>query len=254
MGKKKLLIADASEEFRTALQEYLQESYVIRVCREGNETLETMENFQPDVMILDMLLPGVDGVTLLQKALDRGIYPTVLATTRFSSDYIMDAAERLGVGYVMVKPCEISAVAARLWDLTQEAEGCAVQEVTKPDLQTLVDNVLRELQFPTHPRGYPCLRAALLEELRAPGQQVTKTLYPAVAKLCGGNAQQVERAIGRLIKGAWLYRDEAVWDTFFPAKPGCEAECPSNKVFLSVIAGHILKESQGKYTFIGKSG
>ena len=60
MEKKRLLIADASEEFRMALQEYLQDTYVICSCREGNETLQVLESFKPDVMIVNVMLPGVD--------------------------------------------------------------------------------------------------------------------------------------------------------------------------------------------------
>ena len=241
MEMKRLLIADAGEEFRVALQESLQESYVIRTCREGHEALQMMESFRPDVLILDLLLPGIDGVTLLQTAQKRGFQPTVLATTRFISDYMMDAMARLEVGYVIMKPCEIDAVAARLFDLTRESE---IQEVTEPDLQTQVDNVLRELRFQTHSRGYQCLRVALLEELRNPGQQVTKTLYPAVGKICGGNADQVERAIGRAIKQAWLCGEEALWREVFAAVPDIDEKHPSNKVFISAITSHILSKNK----------
>lgn len=251
---KKLLIADAGEEFRMALQEHLQDDYLIKVCREGNETLHMMETFQPDVVILDLLLPGVDGVTLLQKAVNRGFRSTVLATTRFTSDYMIDAVERLGVGYIMVKPCEVSAIADRLADLLQETKPEEVQEVMPPDLQTLVNNALWELRVPTHPRGFACLRAALLETLREPGQQVTKTLYPAVGKVCGGNAEQVEHAVRRLIKQAWACRDEAVWNRYFAAVPDGASKCPSNKVFISAVASHILEDFRGNNTYSRKSG
>ena len=250
---KKLLIADASEEFRLALQDYLQDTYVIQVCKEGNETLQMMESFRPDVMVLDLLLPGVDGVTLLQKAVDRGLHPTVLATTRFFSDYVLEAMERLSVGYVMVKPCELSAVAERLGDLIQrEEETC---EVTQPDMRTVVDNVLRELSFQTHPRGYATLREALLETIRSPGQQVTKTLYPTIGKLCGGNTEQVEHAIRRMIHQAWTYRNQEIWDSYFGiGSDGKTTKCPTNKVFIMTVASRIVAENQRTGTCLQKIG
>ena len=253
MEMKKLLIADASEEFRMALQDYLQDTYMIQVCREGNETLQMMESFRPDVMILDLLLPGVDGVTLLQKAADRGLHPTVLATTRFFSDYVLEAMERLSVGYVMVKPCELSAVAERLGDLMQrEEENC---EVTQPDMRTVVDNVLRELSFQTHPRGYATLREALLETIRSPGQQVTKTLYPTIGKLCGGNTEQVEHAIRRMIHQAWTYRNQEIWDSYFGiGSDGMVTKCPTNKVFIMTVASRIVAENQRTGTCLQKIG
>ena len=253
MEMKKLLIADASEEFRLALQDYLQDTYVIQACKEGNETLQMMESFRPDVMVLDLLLPGVDGVTLLQKAVDRGLHPTVLATTRFFSDYVLEAMERLSVGYVMVKPCELSAVAERLGDLIQrEEETC---EVTQPDMRTVVDNVLRELSFQTHPRGYATLREALLETIRSPGQQVTKTLYPTIGKLCGGNTEQVEHAIRRMIHQAWTYRNQEIWDSYFGiGSDGKTTKCPTNKVFIMTVASRIVAENQRTGTCLQKIG
>ena len=253
MEMKKLLIADTSEEFRLALQDYLQDTYVIQVCKEGNETLQMMESFRPDVMVLDLLLPGVDGVTLLQKAADRGLHPTVLATTRFFSDYVLEAMERLAVGYVMVKPCELTAVAARLTDLMQRVEETC--EVTQPDMRTVVDNVLRELSFQTHPRGYAALREALLETIRSPGQQVTKTLYPTIGKLCGGNTEQVEHAIRRMIHQAWTYRNQEIWDSYFGiGSDGKTTKCPTNKVFIMTVASRIVAENQRTGTCLQKIG
>ncbi len=251
---KKLLIADASEEFRMALQEYLQDPYQIKVCRDGNEALQLIETFKPDVVVLDLLLPGVDGVTLLQRAQERGSCATVLAMTRYASDYLLDAVERLGVGYVMMKPCEVRAVADRLADLlAEQQEGSS--EVTAPDISTIVDNVLRELSFQTHPRGYACLRQAVLETLCDPNQQVTKTLYPAVGKLCGGNSKQVEQAIRRAIKQAWLYRDEEVWNRFFAARSGDKiTKCPTNKVFIMGVARYVAAYELREDTHLRKIG
>ena len=254
MEMKKLLIADAGEEFRMTLQEYLQDRYLIKVCREGNETLHMLETFRPDVVILDLLLPGVDGVTLLQKATESGFHAPIIATTRFTSDYMIEAVMRLGVGYVMVKPCEVSAIGARLADLLEKAQPEETSEVMPPDLQTLVNNALWELRIPTHPRGFACLREALMETLREPGQQITKTLYPTVGKICGGNADQVEHAVRRLIKQAWLCRDEEVWNRFFAAVPDGVAKCPSNKVFISAVASFIMEDHRRNGTYSRKSG
>ena len=182
------------------------------------------------------------------------MHPTVLAITRFASDYMMDAVERLGVGYLMVKPCDVSAVAARLEDLVRGKHSEQAQEVTEPDLKTLANNALRELRIPTHPRGFACLRQALLLTLQEPGQQVTKTLYPAVGKTCGGNADQVEHAIRRLIKQAWACRDEEVWNRYFASVPDAAVKCPGNKVFISAVANYILEDYQHSCTYFAQFG
>ena len=105
----KLLIAEGSEEFRQALAEKLMGAYLIRVCVEGKDALETMRSFRPDLMVLDLMLPGLDGVSLLQRASDEEDPPTVLSVSCFFNDYILEALTRLNVGYVMKKPCDIDA-------------------------------------------------------------------------------------------------------------------------------------------------
>ena len=245
MEKKRLLIADASEDFRMALQEYLQDSYVIRCCWEGNEVLQTLESFEPDVMIINVMLPGVDGVTVLQRAEARGLRTTVMAIIRFQSEYLLDALERLNVGYVLTKPCDLSAIAARLEDMLTEKQE-RDEAVTKPDVRTLVDNALRELSFQPASHGYPAVREAILEAIRQPDQQVTKTLYPAVGLICGGNGEQVEHAIRRMITRAWAYREQEVWNQYFGlGAGGSVTKCPTNKEFILTLAACIAAESRG---------
>lgn len=249
MERKKVLIIDSSEEFSAALQAELQNSFSVKVCYDGKEALQAMNDFYPDALILDLLLPEMDGLAFLQRAAEIGIRPTVLVVTRFVTEYMVDAMERLGVDYVMRKPCEVAAVAERLNDLTQNHDAMPQQE-----LRTIVENGLHKLNFPTHPRGYACLREVLLENIRNPGQQVTKTLYPAAGKLCDGNGTQVERAIRGLIKKAWLYRDEEIWAGLFPEKRGAQAECPTNKEFIAAFTEYILAEMREKNTYFRRIG
>ena len=82
----KLLIAEGSEEFRQALAEKVTGAYLIRVCVEGKDALETMRSFRPDLMVLDLMLPGLDGVSLLQRASEEADPPTVLAVSCFFND------------------------------------------------------------------------------------------------------------------------------------------------------------------------
>ena len=251
MEKRKLLIADASEEFRLALQDYLQDSYLIKVCREGKETLQEIESFKPDALILDVMLPGIDGVTLLERAKAAGFSGIVIATTRLPSDYVIETLGQMDVDYVILKPCGMDAVAERLEDLI--LKRTQIREVKKPDVSTLVDNALRELSFETHPRGYIFLRRALVETIQEPNQQVTKTLYPIISKQFGGNADQMEQAVRRLIKRAWLYRNDAVWAHYF-GNLGNGAKCPTNKVFIMTVARRILEDNPGREYACKKSG
>ena len=232
----KLLIADGTEAFRQALAENLKEHYVLRVCQDGRETLDTMLSFRPDLVILDLMLTGLEGISVLQQAAEAGVEPVTLVTTGYFSDYVSDAISRLNVGYAMMKPCDVQAVTARLLDLTERMKE---HPVAQPDDRTLVSNLLLTLGVATNLRGYSYLRDAILAEIREPGQQVTKTLYPDVGKPYGASVMQVERAIRTAIEKAWSRRNDELWKQYFPSNGAGTVPKPSNAVFISALACHI---------------
>lgn len=239
METLKLLIADAGEEFRQALADQLRGSFRIRVCQEGHQTLEMILAFKPDLLVLDMMLPGLDGVSILEAAHSCGLHPTVLAVSKWSNDYMVRSASKYNLGYMMTKPCDVKAVASRLKDLAEQLDP---EEIGCPDFRTTVSNILRNLGFSTKLQGYGFLREAILEMAENPGQSVTKILYPAVGKRCDANVTQVERSIRSAIGKAWQQRDEAMWRWYFPVSGGGELQRPSNAVFITTIADRITMD------------
>ena len=239
MEMLKLLIADTGEEFRQSLADQVRGAYRIRVCQEGNQTLETLLSFKPDLLVLDMMLPGLDGVSILEAIHRCGLHPTVLAMTKWPTDYMIQAASRYGVGYMMVKPCDVKATAARLQDLAEQLDSA---EMARPDSRTIVSNILLSLGFSTKLRGYAYLREAILEMANNPGQSVTKILYPAVGGICGADKIQVERSIRTAISKAWEKRDEAVWRLYFPVASDGKVVRPTNAVLITTIADRLNRE------------
>lgn len=233
MEIRKLLIADSVEEFRVALAAQTRGLYRVCVCQDGRETLREILDFKPDLVVLDMMLPGLDGISVLEEVQKAGLRPQVLATTKFFSDYLAESSHRLGVGYMMVKPCDVKAVTERLSDLADRLDSGSAAH---PDPRTAVSNMLLALGLSTKLRGYGYLREAILETLRCPGQMVTKELYPKVGKLCDATGTQVERSIRSAIGKAWEGRDETVWRSIFGAGSGGTLARPTNAVFISVIA------------------
>ena len=237
MEMLKLLIADAGEEFRKSLADQLKGIYRIRLCQEGRETLEMMAAFKPDLVVLDMMLPGLDGISILEEASRCGLHPMVLATTKFNNDFMVEAAVRLGVSYMMVKPCDIKATAQRLQDLAEHLEQPVV---VLPEPRTVVSNILLALGFSTKLRGYNYLREAILEMVNCPGQSVTKELYPRVGKICDASVSQVERSIRSAIHKAWENRDEALWKLYFGDLSGR----PTNAALISSIADRVRLDAE----------
>ena len=232
MQMQSLLIADGSEMFTNKLTELLRSSYHVRVCHDGQTAMTQLRERKPDLMILDLLLPELDGISLLHAAAAEGIVPHVLGLTRFSSDYVMESAEKLGISYLMMKPCEPEFVCSRLKDL---AKYTRADPLVQPDLRAMVSNVLLDLRIPTKLRGYVCAREAVLYLMRTPGMSVTKELYPAVAALCDGTPAQVERAIRGAIHAGWTL-GSTYWERYFIRQADGTVRKPSNAEFLSRIA------------------
>ena len=239
METRKLLIADETEEFRSALAQALQGTFRVRTCTDGKEALELLRSFGPDVLVLDLMLPGLDGISLLQSAVASGFCPIVLATSRFINDYVLESVSRLGIGYVVRKPCDIRATAARIADLCQNSPPAPYQQ---PESHGSLSNTLLALGIPPKRNGYRHLREAVPLMAANPMQSVTKELYPAVAKLCHCDSSSVERSIRTAISSAWEHRDDRVWRLYFPPDASGSIPRPTNATFISRLADILQPE------------
>ena len=167
----------------------------------------------------------------------------VLATSRFINDYVLEAVEKMGVGYLMMKPCDVHATAARISDLSRRIRPPVL---SRPDPRTQVSNLLLTLGIPTKLRGYAYLREAILLMASAPGQSITKELYPAVAAACNCKKDHVERSIRSAIQIAWKNRDEQVWGIYFRPEADGTIPRPSNGTFITRLADSLrLSNSEG---------
>lgn len=240
MERMKLLIAEGTEAFRIALMEALRGIYCVRVSGDGQETLETLRQFQPDLLILDLMLPGLDGITLLQRAVEEGLRPMVLATTSYQNEYVLDSLQKLGVGYVMVKPCDLRATIARLADLSQRISAPVV---ARPDMHVHVTNLLLAMGFKTRHRGYGYLRYAIVQMAADFRQSITKELYPAVAQKYETDRKSVEHCIRTAIEKAWAAGDRQLWRMYFEQETA-GSHRPSNGEFIRRLAELVSNSSE----------
>ena len=226
---RKLLIVDTADVFLDALTAALKGMYEIHICHDPDQALERMPTLRPDCLILDLMLPGMDGICFLQAVFTAGLHPVVLPLSRYYSDYITYALHNMGIPYLMTKPCSPRAVAARLVDIE-------TQITEKSDPEQSIHSTLLLLGLRTDLSGYTCICNALQLLMRDPEQSFTKCLYPEVAHICGGTAVRVERAIRSAIQDAWSKRDDRLWRLYFPPDALGRHRCPCNSVFLARIA------------------
>ena len=183
-NKRTVILADASDEFRTMLQEAIDQTGEFAVAGstgDGREALRLAETLRPDLLLMDVALPGLDGLSVLQSLKEQGgQMPKTIIASAFCGNQVLADAEKLGVSYYLAKPCEPSALMDRMQGIFQRP---ASPEARQFGLKNVVTAVIHEIGVPAHIKGYQYLREAIIiavndmEVINA----VTTVLYPAVA-------------------------------------------------------------------------
>lgn len=226
----RVLIADSSEIIRQVLTEYLEDKFSVRTCGDGRAALELLHQFNPHILVLELMLPGIDGLSLLQAAVDADIRPAILATTRQNNDYLLDAAYRLGVSYMMLRPFPTHTMVERIEDL-----AISLQKYTTDPVAHL-GRILCRLGFSPKAKSYPLLVDAIVQLSQNPSAFLSKELYPSVGKLHNASGTAAEKAIRDLMHSTWAKRNDSIWQLHFPPDANGNSIRPSNGVFLARMA------------------
>jgi ABC-type amino acid transport substrate-binding protein len=139
MDNKRILIAETSVEFSESLREILSPAYAVQICNSGLSVMSLLEEFDPDVLVMDLALPGIDGISLLKQISVLPTRPCILLTTCFMSRYVETAISGLGVDLVILKPCMVEILAERIEDLTQAQEPQVVMPLrSRPTVSAML--------------------------------------------------------------------------------------------------------------------
>ena len=232
---RRLLIADASEIYTDALEEVFRNEFELHICHDGESALEELLSFRPEVLILNLMLPYKDALTVLQESTHKP--QVVLALASHVPPYVHQVMDAVGIDYILIAPT-INTIRVRLMDLI----AAATEKSADPATQTAVH--LHALNFPTHLDGYQQLCAAIPIFAANPNMRLSKELYPAVAKKLGlPDPRTVEHSMRKAINAAWSKRDAAVWAKYLPPKADGTIPCPSNKEFISRVAALLELEN-----------
>ncbi len=227
---QKLLIADAVEDASQVLRKQLKNRFEIFKSTDGLQTLRLVQRLNPDLLVLDLHLSQMDGLEVLRTLRASGITTPVLVTGYFLSDHVCAELGHLQVSAIFRKPYASGAVASRILDIA-DALISGNRPMHTPE--NFAHHLLLNMGFRMGFARYECVYLALMLKYNGECGGVTKCLYPKVAKLCGGNTQQVEKAVRDAIKDAFTQGKTAVWQMYFPQEP---LRCPSNDVFLARMA------------------
>lgn len=226
MDLRKVLIADPTEEFRAALTQALSSGFQVVTCARGDEAAALLDSEQPDLLILELSLPGLDGISLLEQLEAR---PPVLVVTELLTPYIHQALIRLRVEYAIRKPSPIQAVADRAYDLVRTADAAR-----EPGC---LQEALIRLGLSSGRQGFAHLLTGIPLLSRNRNQLLSKELYETIAALDHSTPAAVEKAIRESLRRGWESGDRREWSRLFPGR----SQCPRNKEFLFRMAD-LLRE------------
>ena len=249
---KSVIIADNSEEFCAALTAALKRTegfQVIGTANDGEQAIRAVKERKPDVLVLDLMLAKQDGLSVLKAIAGMDRKPVVFATSGFVTDYVASAAANLGVRYLMLKPCDLTALVERMEEIRTSAKKLPAGRALSGSggIEAMVTNIIHEIGVPAHIKGYQYLREAIIiavgdmEVINA----ITKVLYPQVAKAFQTTPSRVERAIRHAIEVAWDRGDLDTLQRFFGYTVSNTKGKPTNSEFIALIADKLQLQLKG---------
>lgn len=246
MGKQmNVLIADSNEEFCVQLKDKLQVlGYNVQSAADGQQAVECLELQAPDIIILDLMLPKLDGISVLKSAANLQPRPACLVMSAFVTDYVAASVANLGARYFMLKPCDLQAIVERVNEIRDNSSGkkpIAVHRSSDVNIEAMVTSVIHEIGVPAHIKGYQYLREAIIIAVNDMDviNAITKVLYPQVAKTFQTTPSRVERAIRHAIEVAWDRGDLETLQRFFGYTVSNTKGKPTNSEFIALIADRL---------------
>lgn len=256
MTKVKVAIADDNRELLKTMEQYFQghpEIEIIATASNGKVCLQMLEEFTPDILLLDIIMPHLDGLAVLESMYQNEKMSSiqVIMLTAFGQEDVMKQAVDLGASYFMLKPFEFDQLVqkilhcagqkATLPKKTSVLQPTAPQKLNQHQLDSTITAIIKEIGVPAHIKGYSYLREAIqmvFEDIELLGS-VTKILYPEIAKKFNTTPSRVERAIRHAIEVAWNRGNYESISSMFGYTVHHLKSKPTNSEFIAMIADKI---------------
>lgn len=247
--KTKILLVDDNEELLRDLQAYFlkdDDMEIVAVAQDGEKALSLLQSARPDVMVLDLVMPGIDGFEVLER-MEKGNCK-VLVLSALSQDTFVTKAVQSGADYFMRKPVSPDTLKKRISELLlAPAEGRPAKAARPKNrsLEEKITNIFITVGIPAHIKGYQFLREAIKLAIDNPDiiNSITKKLYPEVAERFDTSPSKVERAIRHAIEVAWNRGKIENINTLFGVRVYNHNEKPTNGEFIALVADKMLLES-----------
>lgn len=261
MEKLNVAIADDNEKMVEMLGKIIDEDAELELvgkAHNGEELCSIIREKEPDVVVLDIIMPKVDGLSVMETVgHDKTVkkQPSFIVVSAVGQERITEDAFQLGADYYMLKPFDNRLLLNRIKHLKRNGvrkmrEVCRqntheeTSSYTKGNLETDVTNIIHEIGVPAHIKGYQYLRDAIILSVNDMEMlnSITKILYPTIAKRHQTTASRVERAIRHAIEVAWSRGKMDTIDELFGYTVSTGKGKPTNSEFIALIADKIRLE------------
>ena len=254
-----IMLADDNRDFCELVSKFLSSQpnfYVQEIFHNGNDVLDALQKELPDVLILDIIMPHLDGIGVLEQINKMNLpkKPKIIMLTAFGQESITQRIVDLGADYYVLKPFNLEVLGQRIRQLVKQGDPLPdphfypqVREKRSLDLE--VTRMIHEIGIPAHIKGYLYLREAILmviERVELLGG-ITKELYPTVAKKFDTTPSRVERAIRHAIEVAWNRGNVDVIHNLFGHTVQSDRGKPTNSEFIAMVADKIRMSMNAAY-------
>lgn len=242
--QKNLLIASQSEQDVTGLTtvfKNLEEIRLLPSVESGTDTIDKILTQNVDVLLLDLVLSGTDGIDVLDfiARLNQTRRPMVILISAFSDDRLLSLVQDR-VTYCFAKPLDYELVLLRVLQLINTQTHLTIKSNEQLGvLETQIAAGIRAIGIPAHLKGYYYLREAIRIYAQAPSPcllSITGDVYPEVAKIFNTKATLVEHAIRNAIEIAWMRGNIETLHAYFGYTVNDNRGKPSNFEFIAMMA------------------
>lgn len=252
-----LLIADNNEEFRDISLEILSNyGFHVNTANNGLETLEMIQSKSPDIVLLDVIMPNLDGLGVLKeiKNLKLDHEPIFIVQSCISDENISKEAMKLGAAYYIIKPFNFDYLVERIYQFStaykiksgqpSSHKESSNKELTERDIELRVTEMIHQIGIPAHIKGYQYLREGIIMTIKDMDiiSSITKLLYPSISKKFGTTPSRVERAIRHAIELAWSRGNADTLNSIFSYTVNTGKGKPTNSEFIAMIADKLRLE------------
>ena len=265
MTKLNVAIADDNERILTMLDEVLaadEQINVVGTARNGEQAYEMIKSKNPDVVLLDLVMPGIDGLGVMDKIHTEDNLehmPSFIIISGIQNESVAENAMAAGATYYIMKPFDNVTLLNRVKQLGRKGYDFDSPLVTQnaqinepaffyarpgKSLEQYVTSVIHEIGVPAHIKGYQYLRDAIMMCVNDMDllNSITKALYPAIAKKYTTTPSRVERALRHAIEVAWSRGKMDTIYALFGYTINSGKGKPTNSEFVALIADKIRLE------------